>query len=236
MLPGACQWLGAGWCRLTRRVTGRVPCRQLQDILRVATTAPSCVECATCPHVYRRLTWADVRQLGDADVRATSPAGGGGVGVGDADGGDCEMEMVPLVESTGSGEGGECGGAGRMGGGGGGMDGDGDGIDGSGNSLVGGVSSLPLSLLVNWSLRALHTKAGHFVPSAAFIICVTTWTGVDTIPVALVATAVSLLCLAMDCLVFPRYGPVRFMMELMFQLPAKLLPRRQESKVKVRSD
>jgi len=87
-------------------------------------------------------------------------------------------------------------------------------------------------LLLTWALRALHTKAGHFVPSMLFTLGATTWTGVETVPIVLLAVVVSALCLASDCLVFPRYGPVRYAMEMVLQLPARLFGRRQDSKVK----
>ena len=62
--------------------------------------------------------------------------------------------------------------------------------------------------------------------------CLPLLAGIDTIPVVLVALGVSALCLATDCLVFPRYGPVRYAVEMLLLLPSRLFSRKQDSKVK----
>jgi magnesium-transporting ATPase (P-type) len=68
-------------------------------------------------------------------------------------------------------------------------------------------------LLVRWILRALHTKAGHWVPCFFFTYCQTRWSGIATIPVVVLAVGVAALCVLTDCLIFPRWGPVRYAIE-----------------------
>lgn len=68
-------------------------------------------------------------------------------------------------------------------------------------------------LLVRWTLRALHTKAGHWVPCFFFTYCQTRWSGIATIPVVLLAVGVAAICVLTDCLIFPRWGPFRYTIE-----------------------
>lgn len=64
--------------------------------------------------------------------------------------------------------------------------------------------------LLQWPLRACHTRVGHFVPCLAFTAFLTRWTRVPTLPVALVGAALAALCALSDALVFPRVGPLRY--------------------------
>lgn len=93
-----------------------------------------------------------------------------------------------------------------------------------------------LEILFSRTLRVLHSKGGHFLPTIIYVVGCTSWTGVDTIPLMAVATVVSAICLVMDCLIFPRYGPLRYMFEMLLHFPSRVLPRRKDSKVKTRRD
>ncbi|EOD07477.1 hypothetical protein EMIHUDRAFT_438553 [Emiliania huxleyi CCMP1516] len=75
--------------------------------------------------------------------------------------------------------------------------------------------------LARWSLRALHTRAGHWLPCLLFTYCQTRWCHVPTIPVVALAGGVALVCVLSDCLVFPRYGPVRCALEALCALAAR---------------
>jgi hypothetical protein len=80
--------------------------------------------------------------------------------------------------------------------------------------------------LVRWAMRALHTRSGHWLPSALFTLAITKWTGIETLPVALVSLGLALLCTLTDLLIIPRHGPVRQFLEL---IPAVFMPKQRGS-------
>lgn len=100
------------------------------------------------------------------------------------------------------------------------------------------AASLPRTLS-SWTLRALHTRAGHYVPCLIFTYGVTRWVGIETLSTALLGVGVSAICAVTDAFVFPRYGPVRFAADTMLTLVSRptqaYMSRRREFMSKVKA-
>lgn len=60
--------------------------------------------------------------------------------------------------------------------------------------------------LAYWSLRMLHSRIGFSLPCLCFIRIATLWSNIEVIPVVILSIFAALITVALDCLIFPRWG------------------------------